>query len=797
MRAYSRARALMMALACAAGAWAQVPTKCLEIESMLVDACNNNCPGAQEGENEMFRFITGPNPIPLTSLVADWTTQNAFLGWVQNATTASITAQLNATISNCGWLIEPPNGLIPAGRRVLGITSTNVCITGNSFAALSDTLYVIYQAPGNTFGHFKNTNNNNGISAWPSGPNSFRTFILQVGTCSDSVMYNEAQLVNQLGTYGGSWAQNDGSTVNATWPGAPQLSYVNYGCQAPITPLLADITTVPQPVACGGTVQLQAVASGNIASSFWSGGTGTFSAPGSNGTAYTLGAGDGNGALLTFCVVSICGDTICDQVQVPVEDPPQPTVTNVPSVLPCGAPAQLSATVTGNALTTFWSGGSGSWAPSGLSATYTPSLAESGVINLSFCAVGGCGDTICAPVTINIQGGPTASITPSGPTTICEGSTVTLTANGGTSYLWSTGEQTQDIIVSQAGSYTATAINACGQADASITISVTPLPVASASGPATACPGQAIALTASGGTGYLWSNGATTADAQALGPGTYTVTVSDACGNNEATVVVAPGDAYAPSFSASITEGCAPLCVTLTADALDEAEYTWSTSDGATATGASFTRCFASGMHDVTLSVASNGYSSLCPASITLPSLIEVWPVPTAAFGASPWTTTIEQPTIRFFDQSSGADSLLWRFGIGDSTSSEGAPSFTYDSIGCYTVRLLATNSFGCTSEAAQEVCVEPPFELWVPNAITANGDGFNDRFFAVTTVGAPREFELLIFNRWGQLLFRGDSPEAHWEAAGVPDGVYAWKLRMLDTLGERHERMGHVTVLR
>ena len=121
---------------------------------MLVDACNNGCAGAQEGENEMFRFITGPSSIALTDLEAQWATTNPFLGWVQNATTASLTAQLNATIGNCGLLIEPTNGIIPAGKRVLGITSTAMCVAGNSFAALSDTLYVIYQDQGNTFGHF-------------------------------------------------------------------------------------------------------------------------------------------------------------------------------------------------------------------------------------------------------------------------------------------------------------------------------------------------------------------------------------------------------------------------------------------------------------------------------------------------------------------------------------------------------------------------------------------------------------------------------------------------------------------
>lgn len=786
-----------VALTVSLGALAQVPTKCLEIESVLVDACNNSCPGANEGENEMFRFITGPNAIALANLTATWSTQNNFLGWVQNGATASVTAQLNATITNCGWLLEPPGGIIPSGRRVLGITSTNVCITGNSFAALSDTLYVIYQAPGNTFGHFKNHNNSNAITAWPSGPNSFRTFILRVGACADSVVYNEAQLVNQLGSYGGTWAQNDGSTVNATWPGAPQISYVNYGCQAPITPLTATIAGAPPPAPCGGTIALQASAAGNIASVIWSGGSGSFSAPTSSSTSYTLGAGDANGTVLTFCAVSICGDTVCDQVQIATEPPPQPSLGNLPAALPCGAPAQLSASVSGNAVSTFWGGGTGTWAPNGLTATYTPSLTESGLVNLRFCAVGSCGDTLCAPFAINIQGGPTASITPSGPATVCAGASITLTGGGGTSYLWSTGATGPSITVGAAGTYTVTAINACGQADASIAVAVTPLPVASASGPPTACPEQTITLTAAGGSSYTWSHGANGSTVQAVGPGAYTVTVSDACGSDTATVVVAPGEPYQPSFTSSLTEGCAPLCATFTAAALSEAEYAWSASDGSAGSGSSFTHCFSPGTHDVTLSVASNGYSPLCPASITLPGIVTSWQVPVASFTASPWTTTIEQPTIRFADLSAGADSVAWRFGIGDSVSAERAPAFTYDSIACYTVRLLATNAQGCTDEAAHEVCVEPPFTLWVPNAFTPNGDGFNDAFFAVTSVASPRIFELLIYNRWGQLVFRGDAPGAGWDGGDAPNDLYVWKLRIRDTLGDDHERMGHVVLVR
>ncbi|MBL7964904.1 MAG: gliding motility-associated C-terminal domain-containing protein [Flavobacteriales bacterium] len=712
-----RASVLLWAGGMAMGVHAQVPTKCLEIEGVLVDACNNNCPGAQEGENEMFRFITGPAPINLNDLVAQWATPNGFLGWVQNATTASLTAQLNATITSCGWLLEPPGGIIPAGRRVLGITSTNLCVAGNSFAGLTDTLYVIYQAPGNYLGHFKNTNNTTSITTVPSGGYSTRTFILGVpsAACTDTVVYDISQLVNQMGTYGGSSAQNDGASFVASWPGPPVLQYVNFGCQAPYSPLSASITTTPSPVPCGGSVLLNGVATGNLTATFWSGGAGSFSTPNAASTLYTLAASETSGALLAFCAVSICGDTVCANVQV------------------------------------------------------------------------------------NVFGPPTASLTASGNTTICQGATIMLTGGGGITYLWNTGATTAAISVGTAGLYTVTATNSCGSDTASATVSVIPPPVALATGPLTSCPGDPIQLSATGGSSYTWSTGATTASTQVSQPGTYSVIVSDGCGADTAEVVVLPGTAYQPSFTFADIAGCAPVCATFLAEDLGNVSYTWSMGDGTTATGLAPTHCFASaGLFDVSLSVSPIGTSPFCAGSITVNDLVDVWPLPVASFAANPPVTTIEAPSFQFVDLSSGAVDWSWDFGTAEGDSSpERSPLFTYTSVDCRTVTLHVTSAQGCADAATLEVCVEDPFQLWAPNAFTPDGDGHNEHFGVVTSVRDPALFELLIVDRWGQVLFTGASPQDTWSGAGVPIGIYIWKLRIRDTLGRVHEQAGHVTLVR
>lgn len=703
--------------ACLVGAsYGQIPTKCLEIESVLVDACTEGCSNVNEGENEMFRFIVGPSPIQLGLLTAQWATQNTFLGWVQNGTTASLTAQLNATITNCGYLIEPSGGIIPAGKRVLGITSTNLCIAGNSFAQLSDTLYVIYQEPGNTYGHFKNTSSIGPLSATPTTGASYRSFILRVSSqqCADTATYNVALLVNTYGTYGGSYPENDGSTIVVSWPGTPQVSYANYGCQAPIIPLAALVVPQTDPVPCGSAVELEGLTTGNVVASFWSGGTGTFDDPNGNSTTYTLG-------------------------------------TN-----------------------------------------------ETTAVLLQFCAVGACGDTVCTPFQMEVQGIPVVTITADGPTTFCQGNTVTLTASGGTSYSWNTGQQTAAITVDSTGTYLVTALNSCGQGTSSSEIEVTPGPTVTVDGPDSACPEEPIQLIATGGITYSWSTGDLTDTITATGPGQYSVTAMTTCGAVTLSIEVPSGEAFQPTFSAVGTAGCAPLCTVFEAEDLGSVSYTWSFGDGMAATGPTVTHCFPAGDHDVTLTVSTLNGDPRCPGSITEGALVHAWPVPMAQFSMDPPRATIDAPTIRFMDESSEAVSWQWHFGDpDDSTSLQHDPVFAYDAVDCYKVLLVVESTLGCTDTTDSQICVEDQYGLWVPNAFTPNNDGINDTFFATSTVRVPESFQLDIFDRWGAVIFSSNALEHGWDGSDIMDGVYAWKVRIKDTSGNMHEETGHVVLIR
>ena len=125
------------------------------------------------------------------------------------------------------------------------------------------------------------------------------------------------------------------------------------------------------------------------------------------------------------------------------------------------------------------------------------------------------------------------AISISGPTSVCEGNSATFTASGGTSYSWSTGDNSNNIVVlPSAGSYTytVTVTNTEGCTNTgNIGLTVNNSPTAVITGATSVCVGSSINLTASGGTAYSWSTGGNTATITVTPaiPSTYSVTVSD------------------------------------------------------------------------------------------------------------------------------------------------------------------------------------------------------------------------------------------------------------------------------
>jgi gliding motility-associated-like protein len=178
---------------------------------------------------------------------------------------------------------------------------------------------------------------------------------------------------------------------------------------------------------------------------------------------------------------------------------------------------------------------------------------------------------------------------------------------------------------------------------------------------------------------------------------------------------------------------------------------------------------------------------------------VSVYPVPEARFTSTPKRGLVPL-RVQFTNETTPPDVRhRWDFGDGE-TGNARNPFHLYRRPGTYFVHYEAFTVGGCRSEWRDTVVVEP-LELFIPNAFTPNGDGVNDRFELLNLHGLE-SFELLIFDRWGVLVFESRSPSDIWDGTKdgvpVPEGVYVWRLTLREVGREGQQvRVGSVTVLR
>jgi hypothetical protein len=145
-------------------------------------------------------------------------------------------------------------------------------------------------------------------------------------------------------------------------------------------------------------------------------------------------------------------------------------------------------------------------------------------------------------VNVTVNPLPNASISPSGPTTFCNGGNVLLISGSSSGNLWSTSATTQFITVTTSGNYslTVTDANNCTANSSVVTVTVDNSPAATitASGSTTFCQGGNVTLTGNGGSSYSWSTTATTPSIVVNQSGTYTVTATNTCGSSTSSQVV-------------------------------------------------------------------------------------------------------------------------------------------------------------------------------------------------------------------------------------------------------------------
>jgi gliding motility-associated-like protein len=303
----------------------------------------------------------------------------------------------------------------------------------------------------------------------------------------------------------------------------------------------------------------------------------------------------------------------------------------------------------------------------------------------------GCTDTESATVIVNFL--PTVTI--NGPSTVCQGSSITLTAfsaSAGATYDWGItlgATLTDSPAAPTAYNVTVTDGNGCTNT-ATKPITITPLPTANITGNTSFCVGTGgVTLTATGGTTYAWSNG-TNGASNTVNPNTvttYTVTATqNNCTSVSSTIVTPNSFTLNPMTSATICQG---LSATIGDPAIAGVTYSWANGLG---TNAQFSVTPASTTTYTVTATDANGCTDSETVMVTVNPLPVVPVIPNQAICLNASATLT----------ASGGGTYAW-----DNTANTGtiivtptAPSTTYT--------VTVTNAATCSTTRNVTVTVNP-----------------------------------------------------------------------------------------
>lgn len=427
--------------------------------------------------------LSGPAPILNSQPINDTIC-------IGDTTTFSVTVVNDTAIQwqendGGGW-VDIINGGIYSGANSTDLTlsGVNLGMSGYEYRcvvdgicvpqAVSDTVVLIVKGPPN-------------ISVFPSNP---------------SVCEGDSILLGAVGAKYYTWTPATGlSNPNIFNPKASPpvtTTYTIYGVDAWGCHNTGTVTLTVKPyptaeagndttICHGSSVQLQA-SGGNMYN--WSPATWLSSTLISNPVSTP------NDTITYKVTVTLNGCSAVDSVTINVN--PVPVANAGPNTTICaGDSATLTAT----------GGGTYTWNTTPVQTTATIKVAPTVTTTYTVTVtLNGCTDNDAVTVIVN----PAPNANAGQDTTICYGGTATITATGGGTYLWSTTPPQTNATINVSPQdttwyyVTVTFLTGCSSVD-SLRVNVNPLPVTTAYPDTTICFGDSVAITATGGTSYIWS----------------------------------------------------------------------------------------------------------------------------------------------------------------------------------------------------------------------------------------------------------------------------------------------------
>jgi gliding motility-associated-like protein len=583
-----------------------------------------------------------------------------------------------------------------------------------------------------------------------------------------------------------------------------------------------DISTC----ANNASIALTGTISGGSGQGVWtSSGTGTFSPSGTAlNTTYIpsttdISAGD---FILTLTPVNGCQPK-ADSLKVSIS--PAPTVNAGSDMHVCGtSPIALSGTINAVPTGAIWTtNGTGTFTPNNttLHNTYTESVTDLDTLQFILTTTGnGLCNAVSDTMLVYTNAKPVASFSVNNS---CAGHLTSFTdnstLNGGTINTWHWNFGTGDTTAVQNPSYTYTTsgvfqvslvVSSGTSCSDSIkkTIHINPSPVATFTFTNT-CLHDSIHFannsTISSGSIHNWN--------WSLGDGSISsvqnpIHVYDSTKVYSITLTATSDSGCASSLTQTITMNPPPLagffpqssCGALVVNFKDTSSvslgnissYNWVFGDGGTSTQENPSHTYPS---SATYTVSLHTQTATgCANTATV--IIHTGQAVSAQYIPAGGTYNTNQP-IDFTNQSTGSTTYTWSFGDNTSISTASNPTHSFNLPGTYIVTLISTNGQGCSDTSRHDFTIHSGGYA-IPTGFTPNGDGLNDYFFIR---GGPfSQYELRVFNEWGQQIFMSNNQSEKWDGMfnGVaqPIGTYMYTFNgLLET--ENLKLSGEINIIR
>lgn len=281
-------------------------------------------------------------------------------------------------------------------------------------------------------------------------------------------------------------------------------------------------------------------------------------------------------------------------------------------------------------------------------------------------------------------------------------------------------------------------------------------------------------------------------------PGNYTISLvasSNHCTDSASvTAYLLPAPPVA-SFKGA-DPGCQPHTVTLVNNSEFADSYLWEFGDGNISTAKEPTYTYYdAGIYKIKLTVKGDGGEDI------FSDTTRVYILPHSFFDLAPRYVYVNDEAVHYFNLSDHGRIYEWDFGDG-TNSTELNPKHIYKKAGNYDVTLKVWTENGCFDLYVMEnaVMVEPSGQVEFPNAFRPNSPIEENRVFKPGIIDHVEEYHLMIFNRWGELIFESFDQETGWDGYYkgkiAKQDVYVWKVKGTYSDGKGFTKSGNVTLL-